>query len=572
MNVKVRVAARCLGSLAAAVLVFGPLYRIPAQGPNDPVEKLRQALASTADNLPERELRTKACLGELRSLGELHRAVVLREWRHHHPDAKLAALDQANRDALAERFRQATRQLLAGSDSGALLAALEMLSDTATSMRAVGEPPSLTQPLTADVARLVGEGEPSVRAAAAKALGLIEPEIGVALQRLVEVSKSPDVQLRIDAATALGQILDTTAQPWTTSQFNPNARPDRRAAVDAAVRIVPVAGSSAADPSREVRRRSLTTLALGATLLARLSPPLRIEAPDSTEAAQAIRRADAEREEARPLAVALCEQLPQVIRCLTDAKAEMRMAAVKALEETAQARRFWVWRAAVIDEKPDDPLAAGLAAALPAMGQLLADADVTVRRGALATLEVYGPLASAAAPAVTRALKDDDRFVRWSAVRALGAIGPEARPAIPALTRLLQDPDLDVRLAAAAVLEVLDPTGQGVKKPGQPNGTAPRSALPALIQSLTNDQPEMRLAAIRALAGMGTRARPAIPALAAAVGDADPRVRVAAIQTLGGMGTAARPVADTLRRAMNDDNADVRHAAGDALLNLEREP
>jgi len=571
MDGTVGLVARCLASLAAAALVLGPAPRAHSQAPADPVEQLRQALSAPADDLLDRDRRTKACLGELRSLSELRKAVVLREWRHRHPDAKLAAVDQENREALAERFRQATRQVLAGRDPASALAALEMLGETAASMRAVGEPPALTRPLTADVARLVGEGEPAVRAAAAKALGLIEPDLAVALPMLALQMKSPDAAVRLDAMAALGQVLETTAAPWTDPQFNPAAGRDRRATADAAAKLLPPLGAAARDPAVAVRRGGLPALALAGALLGKLTPPVRVDAPDSVEGAKAVRRGEAEREEARPLALALGEQLAPVGPCLRDREVDVKVLALKVYEEAAQARLRWLQRSTT-EERPDDPLAAPLAAALPGMAQALADADVNVRRATLDAMELYGPLATAAAPAVARALKDADPFVRWSAVRTLGGIGPAARPAIPALTKLLQDPDLDVRLAAAAVLETLDPSGQGPpRKPGQPGG-ARRSALPALIQALAKDDPDLRLAAIHALASMGGNARPAVPALAEAVRDADPRVRLAAVQTLGLLGPAAKAVADTLRQAMRDDNAAVRRAAGDALLTLEREP
>jgi HEAT repeat protein len=569
MDATVRLVARCLVSLAAA-LALSLAPRASAQPPGDPVEKLRQALAAPADDLLERDRRTKECLGELRSLSELRKAAVLREWRHRHPDAKLAAVDRENRDALAERFRRAARQVLAGRDPAEALAVLEVLGETAVALRAVGEPPELTQPLTPDVVRLVGEGEPAVRAAAARALGLIEPDLAVALPMLALQVKSADAAVRLDATAALGQVLETTAAPWTDGRFDPAARRDRRATAEAAARLLPPLGAALA-PGAAVRRRALPSLALAAALLGRLTPPVRVDAPDSVEGAKVVRRAGEEREEARPLASALREQLAAVLPCLRDRDAAVKVSALKVYEEAAGARLRWLQRPAA-EGRPDDPLAEPLAAALPAMAQALGDDDVNVRRAALDAMELYGPLATAAAPAAARALKDADPFVRWAAVRTLGGIGPAARPAIPALTKLLQDPDLDVRLAAAGVLEVLGPAGPGgPQRPGQPGG-APRSALPALIQALGQDDPEVRLAAIRGLGAMGAGARPAVPALAEAVRDGDARVRLAAVQTLGLLGPAAKAAADPLRRAMRDDSADVRRAASDALLNLEREP
>ena len=472
---------------------------------------------NATDNLSERDRQTKDCLSELHTLSELRKAVVLREWRHQNANAELAAVDRANRDALAERFRHATQQVLAGNNAGPILAVLEMLNETAASMRAIGEPATLTRPLTADVARLVGDADSGVRAVAVRTLGRIDPDVVIALPVLTGLAKSADAARRIDAASALGEMFQATAQPWTAKEFNPAILPERRVTVDSAIQFLPLAGTSALDSNREVRRRGLTTLALAATLLERMMPPLHTEARDP--------------QEVRPLAVALQEQLKVVTRCFRDPHSDVEILALKVLEETAKARHRWleqVTTATLPGDNLDDPLAATLAAALPSLADLLTDENAQVRRTTLDVLETYGPLATAAAPATTRALRDSDRFVRWAAVRTLGAIGPAARPAIPALMNLLEDPDLDVRQATAAVLQVLDPSGQG--PPVKANQPDQRTRVPALMQSLLNDSVEMRLTAPHALAALGANAQPAVPLLAVTVRDPDTRVRLAAVQ------------------------------------------
>jgi HEAT repeats len=570
MDATVRLAARGLTLLVAAVLLFGLAARTDAQATADPIEKLRQTLLTTTENLSERDEQTKACLSELRSLSELRKAVLLREWRHYNPNEELAALDRANRNALAESFRSAMHQALCDHEAGSILAALEMLNQTAASLSEIGEVSSLTRPLTADVARLVGEENPAIRVAAARTLGLIDPDLTIALPVLATLTKSTEAALRLDAATALSQLLGAVAQPWTTDKFNPSTPLDRRTTAENAAQLLPLVGVGAADSNREVRQRSLTTLALAATVLARMLTPSSAEShnpPDATTKPSL----DLSRAETRPLALELKEQLSAVSGCLRERDVDGKILALKVHEETAQARLRWLQHGELLDDKPDDPLATGLANALPGLAETLTDDHVKVRRATLDVLEIYGPLAAAAAPAVTRALKDPDRFVRWSAVRTLGAIGAAARPAIPALIKLLADPDLDVRVAAAGVLEALDPAGQGPpKKPGQRNRPA-QPTVPALIQALKNDNSEMRLAAIHALATMGLNALAAAPALAERVGDADPHVRLAAIRTLGDMGPAARSIANVLQQALRDDDAEVRRAAGEALLNVERD-
>jgi HEAT repeat protein len=372
---------------------------------------------------------------------------------------------------------------------------------------------------------------------------------------LIELAKAKEPERRADASSALNEILQAIAQPWTAQQFNPALLTNRRETAESAAKLLPLAGASARDPNLDVRRRSLTTLALAATLLERMTPPVQNEPRDPNEV--------------RSLAQALQDQLKAAARCLSTPEVDVKMLALKVLEETGLARRRWleqVTAATLPGDKLDDPLAPGLAAALPALADTLTDDEVKVRRATLDVLEIYGPLASAAAPATALALKDPDRYVRWSAVRTLGAIGTGARPAIPALTKLLEDPDLDVRQTAAAVLQTLAPSGQGPSKnPGQ-------SVVPALIHALEQDSADMRLTALHALTAMGANAKSAIPALALAVRDPDPRVRLAAVQALGAIGPAAKSVAETLRLALKDDHIEVRQAAGAVLLTLEREP
>jgi HEAT repeat protein len=560
MDAALRLNQRSLTSLFAVALMFGLAGPSFAQSAADPVEKLRRTL-NAIDDLAERDRQTKACLADLHTLGELRKAVVLREWRYRHTNPELAAVDQANRDALAERFRNTTHQVLSSGNSGSILAALEMLNETAAAMRAIGEPPTLTRPLTEDVAPLIGDTDPAIRAAAVRTLGRIDPDAGFALPLLTRLAKSTDPAQRIDAAAALGEMLQATAQPWTAKEFNPAIVLDRRLTAENAAKLLPLAGVCAADPNRDVRRRSLTTLVLAATLLERMTPSVRSETRDPNEV--------------RSLALALREQLKFVNRCLRDHGADVKILAMNVLEKTAQARQHWLQQVTLTTqpgEELDDPLATGLAAALPTLGTTLNDDNVKVRRATLDVLELYGPLASAAAPATTRALKDEDRYVRWAAVRTLGAIGPAARPAIPALMKLLEDPDLDVRQTTAAVLQALDPMGQGPPRKPNQHHTPPRTPLPALVHSLTNDSVEMRLTALHSIAAMGANATPAIPVLAVTLGDSDARVRLAAVKALVSIGPAAKTAADALRQALKDDDPEVRKAAGEALLTLEREP
>jgi HEAT repeat protein len=183
---------------------------------------------------------------------------------------------------------------------------------------------------------------------------------------------------------------------------------------------------------------------------------------------------------------------------------------------------------------------------------------VETRRAALDTLESLGPSAAPAAAALVGALADRDKFVRWAAARTLGRIGPvKGVTAMPALTLLLTDPDLDVRLAATVALEHW--------------GVAAQPAVPDLCRIVRATDPELRLAAIRALGAIGgPEGRLILAELTAATADPDTRVRQLAIQTLGQFGPLARDAVPALRWALRDEDAQVQKAAGQALLNILR--
>ncbi|HEY3352259.1 MAG TPA: HEAT repeat domain-containing protein [Polyangia bacterium] len=196
--------------------------------------------------------------------------------------------------------------------------------------------------------------------------------------------------------------------------------------------------------------------------------------------------------------------------------------------------------------------------------QLLAHEDARVRaRAALAIGRVADP---AAFPPLREALRDAEPAVRGAAALALGlAADEEAEPAL--LRRLALD---DGRPERVADLEALGRLGG-------------ERALPALVASLAEREPEVRAAAARALGNYGYRGRlagrlgGAEAALATALTDAGVEVRAAAAYALFRIrapGSAA-PVLAALRTALRDPDPDVRALAVQALAARapgEREP
>ncbi|WP_159461564.1 HEAT repeat domain-containing protein, partial [Thermoflexus hugenholtzii] len=140
---------------------------------------------------------------------------------------------------------------------------------------------------------------------------------------------------------------------------------------------------------------------------------------------------------------------PELRRALQDKDADVRRAAVQALEKMGPPVLPALLQA-LQDEDADVRRAAAEALgnigdppALPALTQALQDEDGGVRRAAAEVLEKMGP---PALPALLRALQDEDAEVRRAAAEALGNIGDP--PALPALTQALQDKDGMVRRVA----------------------------------------------------------------------------------------------------------------------------
>jgi HEAT repeat protein len=555
--------------LCLIVVHAGP---IAAQAPlAEPVQRLRQVLQANSD-VTERDRATKRCLEGLKSLAELRHALMLTEWRDRNLESTYGAVDLANRALVAERFQRTFRDVFARHEATSAVIAIGMLTDMATTARQAGESISYLRPLGADLADLVLRSPPKVQVVAAKALGIIDPDLAIAVPALGSLLKANDPALRCAAADGLFEIVQGSIQSAGHDGSAASSEGARKAAVGAACIVLPFAGKGLVDWHVEVRRRSVSTVGAAAATLSRMIPePMPATTADGADLANHVR---AERDAFRPLALALRDQGPALTKALRDGDTEVRLLAQRALEDVASARIRWV-RHGGTALVADDPLLDGLTAALPALGEAASDADLRVRRAALDVLGILGPAAAPAIPALTRALRDPDRFVRWSAVRTLGMIGPSAgRAALPSLTLLLDDEDLDVRKAAADAIKRLSPasgpTASGAR--GVTRTSVTRTAVPALIRSVRAADPEMRIAAIQTLRGMGTEMKPALPALREALADSDARVRQSAAEALGALGPLARDAADELRAAMNDSSQEVRQAAGEAMLNVLRQP
>jgi hypothetical protein len=111
---------------------------------------------------------------------------------------------------------------------------------------------------------------------------------------------------------------------------------------------------------------------------------------------------------------------------------------------------------------------------------------------------------------------------RLGAIRALGIIGPDARAAIPDLLRAVQDDDARIRWVAAQTVSQLGP-----------------EAVMALLPLTTNANMTVRHAAVYALGEARTNALPALPQLLRASMDTNENVRSSSLYSIGRLGPAA---------------------------------
>jgi HEAT repeat protein len=571
-----RRAAGAAPALVLLLLILAPVAAPAQPRAVDPVERLRLVLKTIPYDAAARDQSIRACLPELRTLGDLSRAVTLLEWRDGGDDA-LAAVDRAHRAALTEQFTAAVRAALQRQEATTTQVTAELLVEMARTARTRGDGLSLAAAFVPDLARLASQGKPAVRVVAVKALGKIDAEPAAVVAVLAERVGDSQLPVRRAAGEALTNVLQGVSESLSAAGSSAQVVVGRREAIGAAFGAARGAMAGVDDPYAEVRGVALRTAAAAAGVLGKLlSDPPGDDAETAHEREEAWKRLRAEGEEVRSLVEALGQTAAAVAPRLRDPDPEARLLAHQALEAMGRARVRWLRQRDA--NTPDDPLGEGLVTALLELTGSLTDRDARFRRAALDVLEPLGPLAAPAVSSLARALADPDRFVRWAAVRTLGGIGPAARTALPDLTRLLQDPDLDIRLAAAAALERLDPHGRGLPvrttqwAVASPQAGPPPSgaSLPGLIRTLQGGDAELRVAALHAVRGMGSDALPALAALAEALRDPDARVRQAAAETIGTLGPAARAAAAALRDALRDASPDVRSAAGAALLAVER--
>ena len=149
-----------------------------------------------------------------------------------------------------------------------------------------------------------------------------------------------------------------------------------------------------------------------------------------------------------------------------------------------------------------------------------------------------------------------------SAIEAVSDLGMEGRPAVPALVALLRSPEPLLRAHAAIAL-------------GGMGQAALRAALP-LAKLVTDSDPDVRHAALDALAEIRPAQRMIVPLLLSALKDQDQAVVRRAITALARRGKAIGPA---MIEAVKDDRTEfyallvlqeLEHLGGDVLVPVRR--
>jgi HEAT repeat protein len=233
---------------------------------------------------------------------------------------------------------------------------------------------------------------------------------------------------------------------------------------------------------------------------------------------------------------------PALVEALANQDPGVRVAAARALCRTGY-------------ERPEAPVAV--------LCESLRSGSAKVRRGAASSLTEWGPRAAAAVPTLAERLRDgrEDRVVQHCCLRSLRAIGPDSNPALPVLLEILRAGESRSRELAA---EAVGAIGAGAK-----------SAAPALVAAIRDDDPGVRVAVARALWRVdGSRVEESVAAFVEVLGGRakggpgeriSSRASEAAAAALGEVGPPARGAEQVLIEALCNDDAGVRIAAALAL-------
>lgn len=394
--------------------------------------------------------------------------------------------------------------------------------------------------------RLLQEGDEADRCYAARTLGVLKN--AAACEPLMERLRDKDIDVCVDAATALGNIGDPEVVPALIESLENESSGEIATAVTEA--LGKIGDARAIDALLKVvaeRPEGLewdgdwdtwwdvqleAVKALGVTGDSRAVDAL-ISILDDEE------QQDIEHEILRALVLISGSGLERVIERL------------QIQSQRSQPRR----RSARALGHSDSPLAA------KALGRALTDKEPDVR--AEAALALARMNAGNYLSALLLLLRDADEGVRRAAIKSVTQLSGEAaydRELEQSLLSLLKDPSSRVR---ATLFNTLLPLAA--------SGSLSGENFQAVLDSISDRDAEAASAACTLLGEAGNPA--ALAALLSLLADpaAHPMVRREAALSIGKLGIISHEVVETLTRAVGDGQQAVRLAALTALMALERD-
>ena len=239
-------------------------------------------------------------------------------------------------------------------------------------------------------------------------------------------------------------------------------------------------------------------------------------------------------------------QLPQIAPLLLDEHAEVRSAAAHALGIVR------------------GPATASLV--LPVLNQALDDGDPNVANAAAIAIARYG---REALRSLEPSLVHASASKRWWAAYAIGQL--EGVPgAVSALTRAFPNQPVAVRQVMVSALARL--AARPIDSHGRRGRSPARSAIPTLVNALTDEDAVVRREAASALGQMGPEARSTASSLLPLVRDGNASVRRSAIFALEDVGYQTTEILPGLMEILNDPTAPPFDRERASKMLLEADP
>lgn len=492
----------------------------------------------------------------------------------------------------------------AGESIPALLKALE---DPSEAVRAEAGGALGQIGLTAAPALLaaLGHAEARVRLEAARALRIVEGDLGSAWEKVVGAIDDQDASVRSALLPLLRRLGRKPAElvPILARKLEDSDEGVRKAAGEVFLKL-PVQDAVPA-LAGVVEGDDPAAAAVAAGALARLGPAARSALPALLRALvecevdaaaesfaraisstgpeatgsiiESLRREPLREAAERGLVLALRalapETTPRLEEGLGDPSTRVRAASASALAAAGPAARGTFPSLLKALDDPQGAVRAAAANALgalghdavdaaPALARVLMDVEPAARAAAVLALAAVGLEAEKVLPLLARALGDPDLSVRRPAAAALLAMGPEARDAAGTVVGALRDADADVRATAAALLARLAPL---------PEKEA-AAAETSLALAAKDENEKARQAALAALGGIASPDGPGLAALRTALAGTNEGDSLLAASSLAKLGPRGRAAASAIETAFREGTPRLRAASAEALVRVLDDP